>query len=81
MESRQTEKKLIIQLQNIYKQTTKIEKMKKQLKTFEVITKDGKGHFVSAYYKKNVTDFFLSQNTKKITARKDIDPKTNFIIN
>jgi hypothetical protein len=54
--------------------------MKQKLKTFEVITGNGSGHFVSAYTKKQVYDFFITEKPKKIIERKDIDPDTNLNI-
>lgn len=49
----------------------------KTLKSYEVITRNGKSHFVSAYSKKQVEDFWASTKPKKIIERKDINPNTN----
>lgn len=49
----------------------------KALKSYEVITHDGKSHFVSATSKKEVAEFWVSSKPKKIIERKDIDPETN----
>lgn len=49
----------------------------KNLKSYEVITTNGKSHFVSAYSKKSVENFWVSSPIKKIIERKDIDASTN----
>lgn len=49
----------------------------KILNSYEVITNDGKSHFVSAYSKKEVADFWQSSKPKKVIERGDIDPETN----
>lgn len=51
----------------------------KNLKTFEVISQNGKSHFISAKTKKSVTDFWVSEKPKRIIERKDIDPKSNIV--
>lgn len=47
------------------------------LKSFEIITNDGKSHFVSAFSKNNVKAYWRSSPIKKIIERTDIDPQTN----
>ena len=49
----------------------------KTLKSYEVITTNGKSYFVSAYSKKSVEYFWVSSPIKKIIERKDIDASTN----
>lgn len=49
----------------------------KNLKSYEVVTTDGKSHFVSAYSKKSVEIFWVSSPIKKIIERKDIEASTN----
>lgn len=50
------------------------------MKTFEVITSDGKSHYVSANTKKEVIGFWVSQKPKKVILRIDIDTKENLTI-
>lgn len=50
------------------------------MRTFEVIHNNGRSSFVSAKFKKQVVDFFISGKPKKIIIRKDIDPETCFQI-
>jgi len=52
----------------------------KNLKSYEVITKNGKSHFLSAYSKKSVEIFWVLSPIKKIIERKDIDTSTNINI-
>ena len=52
----------------------------KTLKSYEVITSDGKSHFVSAYSKKEVAYFWLGSKPKKVIERKDIDTESNLKI-
>jgi hypothetical protein len=52
----------------------------KNLKSYEVITGDGKSHFISAYSKKNIKNFWVSSLIKKIIKRKDIDVLKNINI-
>lgn len=50
------------------------------LKSYEVITLDGKSHFLSAKSKKQILLFWQSSTIKKVVLRKDIDPSENFVI-
>jgi hypothetical protein len=52
----------------------------KNLKSYEIITPNGKSHFVSAFSKKSVENFWLSSPIKKLIERKDIDASTNMNI-
>ena len=52
----------------------------KKLKSFEVVSTNGKSHFISAFTKKNVKEFWRSSPIKKIIERTDIDPSTNTTI-
>jgi len=42
------------------------------MKTYEIISQDGKSHFISAKTKKEVLKFWVSEKPKKVILRKDI---------
>jgi|JI10StandDraft_1071094.scaffolds.fasta_scaffold7327215_1 hypothetical protein len=48
------------------------------MKTYEIIGKDGKSHFISAKSKKEVLNFWVSEKPKKVIIRKDVHP--SFVI-
>mgnify|MGYP007100093013 CR=1 FL=1 len=44
------------------------------MKTYEIISQDGKSHFISAKTKKEVLKFWVSEKPKKVVIRKDVHP-------
>jgi len=52
----------------------------KNLKSYELISIDGKTHLIAAKSKKDVRDFWLGSKIKKLTLREDIMPESCFII-
>ena len=56
--------------------------MAKKLKTFKIITKSGKEHVCSAYSKKSILDYYLSEYPIKINiTKKNVDTHINRTIN
>jgi hypothetical protein len=52
----------------------------KKLKSYEIITMNGKSHYVSAISKKSVLEFWSNSKPKTVKLRKDIEPSENFTI-